>query len=81
MVCDTGIGIPEDRMSRLFLPFSQVDTSLARRYDGTGLGLAISSKLVDLMGGRIWAESKPGSVPNFISSSRQEGMGFPVAWR
>ncbi|MCU0637509.1 MAG: response regulator [Methanothrix sp.] len=65
VVCDTGIGIPEDRMSRLFLPFSQVDTSLARRYDGTGLGLAISSKLANLMGGRIWAESKTGIGSQF----------------
>ena len=65
VVKDTGIGIPEDRMSRLFLPFSQVDTSLARRYDGTGLGLAISSKLVSLMGGRIWAESKINAGSQF----------------
>jgi PAS domain S-box-containing protein len=65
VVKDTGIGIPEDRMSRLFLPFSQVDTSLARRYDGTGLGLAISSELVGLMGGRIWAESKINSGSQF----------------
>lgn len=65
IVKDTGIGIPEDRMSRLFLPFSQVDTSLARRYDGTGLGLAISSKLVQLMGGRIWAESVAGVGSQF----------------
>ena len=65
MVHDTGIGIPEDRMSRLFLPFSQVDSSLARRYDGTGLGLAISSRLVELMGGRIWAESKTGVGSQF----------------
>jgi PAS domain S-box-containing protein len=64
-VHDTGIGIPEDRMSRLFLPFSQVDSSLARRYDGTGLGLAISSRLVVLMGGRIWAESKTGVGSQF----------------
>ena len=65
IVSDTGIGIPEDRMSRLFLPFSQVDTSLARKYDGTGLGLAISSKLVELMGGRIWARSKTGAGSQF----------------
>jgi len=65
IVTDTGIGIPEDRMSRLFLPFSQVDSSLSRRYDGTGLGLAISSRLAELMGGRIWAESKPGVGSQF----------------
>ncbi len=64
-VIDTGIGIPEDRMSRLFIPFSQVDTSLSRKYSGTGLGLAISSRLVELMGGSIWAESSPGIGSRF----------------
>ncbi|HWQ19609.1 MAG TPA: ATP-binding protein [Methanotrichaceae archaeon] len=66
-VRDTGIGIPRDRMERLFKSFSQVDMSTTRKYGGTGLGLAISKRLVELMGGRIWAESEPhkGSVFNF----------------
>ncbi len=64
-VVDTGIGIPEDRMSRLFIPFSQVDTSLSRKYSGTGLGLAISRRLVELMGGSIWADSTPGMGSRF----------------
>ena len=56
-VKDTGIGIPPDRMERLFKLFSQVDASTSRRYEGTGLGLAISKRLCDLMGGRMWVES------------------------
>ncbi|MCE9566248.1 MAG: response regulator [Planctomycetes bacterium] len=59
-VRDSGIGIPPDRMSRLFRSFSQVDASTTRKYGGTGLGLAISKKLAELMGGRMWATSEVG---------------------
>ena len=64
-VKDTGIGIPEDKMSRLFQPFTQIDSSTTRRYGGTGLGLAITKKLVEMMGGRIWAESQLGKGSDF----------------
>ena len=59
-VHDSGIGIPPERMDRLFKSFSQVDASTTRNYGGTGLGLAISKRLVELMRGRIWVESEPG---------------------
>lgn len=57
-VKDTGIGIPQERMDRLFKAFSQVDTSITREYGGTGLGLAISQRLSELMGGQMWVVSK-----------------------
>jgi len=59
-VHDSGIGIPRDRMDRLFKTFSQVDASTTRQYGGTGLGLAISKRIVELMRGRIWVESVEG---------------------
>ena len=64
-VRDTGIGIPPDRLMRLFRPFSQADVSTARKYGGTGLGLVISRRLVELMGGKMWAESVSGEGSTF----------------
>ena len=64
-VADTGIGIPMDKRESIFDPFSQADTSTTRKYGGTGLGLTISTRLVQMMGGKIWVESEMGRGSQF----------------
>jgi CheY-like chemotaxis protein len=64
-VSDSGIGIPEDKLELIFAPFVQAESFTTRKYGGTGLGLSIVKRLVDLLGGRIWVESKPGQGTSF----------------
>jgi len=78
-VTDTGIGIPQDKITSIFDSFSQADNSITRKYGGTGLGLSISSRLVKMMQGRIWVESElgHGSTFHFVIRLMRDGENSP----
>ena len=76
-VADTGIGIDPAEKDKLFRPFSQVDSGLARRHEGTGLGLSVCRHLLDLMGGTIEVESQPGAGSTFRFTLPLSGAGSP----
>jgi signal transduction histidine kinase/CheY-like chemotaxis protein len=78
-VKDSGVGIPADKQQRVFEAFSQADGSMARKYGGTGLGLTICTRLVGLMGGRIWLESEPGHGSTFHFTLRMAVQSAPSA--
>ncbi len=85
-VADSGIGIAQDKLGSIFDAFTQADGSITRNFGGTGLGLTISHKLVELMGGRMWAESKLGlgsrfhfQIPYLSVDSIEPALDLPVA--
>jgi signal transduction histidine kinase/ActR/RegA family two-component response regulator len=78
-VRDSGIGMDEETIDRLFSPFTQADSSTARKFGGTGLGLSISRKLAQMMGGDLTVTSVPGEGSTFILSFRAEAAAPPVA--
>ncbi len=84
-VRDSGIGIPSDRLNFIFKPFTQIDSSASRRYGGTGLGLVISRRLVEMMGGQIWAESREGHGSTFrftiLAEAANAPQEEPLQWR
>jgi signal transduction histidine kinase/HPt (histidine-containing phosphotransfer) domain-containing protein len=84
-VTDTGVGISPDGLAKLFKPFAQAEAATAQKFGGTGLGLAISKRLVELMGGKIWAESVPGTGSTFHFTinavSEANAAPFPLAGR
>ncbi|MBN1327223.1 MAG: response regulator [Candidatus Cloacimonetes bacterium] len=77
-VKDTGIGIPQDRLDRLFKAFSQVDSSTTRKYGGTGLGLAICKKITNLMQGDIWVESELGTGSTFFFTIKTTAASLKI---